>query len=100
MLKVKMLILFNHSSSKPCIKLPRANRSRNHYDAHRKDPNDESPLVFGFDCQDDEGNQRDAGYAIGFKSVRCWSNAISRVVARAVGDHAGIARIVFLDAEN
>ena len=51
-------------------------------------------------AQQNEGDQRDAGDAVGLESVRAGTHRIARVVARAVGDHAGIARVVFLDFEN
>ncbi len=50
--------------------------------------------------QQNEGNERDAGHAIGFKSVRGRAHGIAGVVAGAVRNHAGVARIVFLDLEN
>jgi hypothetical protein len=51
-------------------------------------------------AQQDEGDQRDAGDAVGLEAVRARAHGVSSVVARAVGDHAGIARVVFLDLED
>ena len=50
--------------------------------------------------EQDEGDERDAGDAIGLEPVGRGSDGIARVVARAVGDDAGIARVVFLDFED
>ena len=52
------------------------------------------------DGQQDEGDERDAGDAVGFETVGRGAHRIARVVARAIGDHAGIARVVFLDLED
>ena len=57
--------------------------------------------VVGFlDRQQNEGDQRHAGDAIGFEAVGAGANRVARVVARAVRDHARVARIVFLDLED
>ena len=50
--------------------------------------------------QQDERDQRHAGHAVGLKTVGARPHRIARVVARAVGDHAGVARVVFLDLED
>ena len=50
--------------------------------------------------QQDEGDQGHAGDAVGFEAVGAGSNRVARVVARAVGDDAGVAGIVFLDLED
>ena len=50
--------------------------------------------------EQNEGDQRDAGDAVGFKAVRAGADRVARVVAGAVGDHAGIARVVFLNLED
>ena len=50
--------------------------------------------------QQDEGDERDAGDAVGFETVGRGSDRIARVVAGAIGDHAGVARVVFLDLEH
>ncbi len=53
-----------------------------------------------FYAQQDEGNQGYAGDAVGFKSVGGRSDRITSVVARAVGNHAGVTSVVFLDLED
>ena len=50
--------------------------------------------------QQDERDQRDAGDAVGFEAVGGRADRVAGVVARAVGDHARVARIVFLDVEH
>ena len=52
------------------------------------------------DGQQDEGDQRDAGDAVGFETVGRGSDGIAGVVARAIGDDAGVAGVVFLDLED
>ena len=51
------------------------------------------------DRQHDEADQRHAGHAVGLEAVGRRADRVARVVAGAVGDHAGVARVVFLDAE-
>ena len=50
--------------------------------------------------EQDEGDQRDAGDAVGLEPVRARPDRVARVVADAVGDHAGVPRVVFLDVED
>ena len=50
--------------------------------------------------QQDEGDQRHAGDAVGFEAVGAGADRIARVVAGTVGDDARVARIVFLDLED
>ena len=51
-------------------------------------------------CQQDEGNQRDARHPVGLESIGAGSDRVAGVVAGAIGDYAGIARIIFLDLED
>ena len=50
--------------------------------------------------QQDEGDEGHAGDAVGFETVGRGSDRIARVVARAIGDDAGVAGVVFLDLED
>ncbi len=50
--------------------------------------------------QQDKGDQGDAGDAVGFEAIGGGSDRIARVIARAIGDDAGVACIVFLDLED
>ena len=50
--------------------------------------------------QQDERDQRDAGHAVGLEAVGARADRVAGVVAGAVGDHARVARIVFLDVED
>ncbi len=45
-------------------------------------------------------DQRDARDAVGFETVSRRANRVARVVAGAIRDHAGVARVVFLDLED
>src|ERR1035437_4207296 len=72
-----------------------------HHDAHGEDPNQQLHLHDGvMHGQQDEGDQCRAGDAVGFKAVGGRSDGIARVIAGAIGDDAGIARVVFLDLED
>ena len=72
-----------------------------HDDAHHKDPHQELHLHRGaLHAQQDEGDQGHAGDAVGLEAVGAGTHRIARVVARAVGDYAGVARVVFLDLED
>ena len=53
-----------------------------------------------WDGQGDEGDQGDAGDAVGLEAVGGGADRVAGVVAGAVGDDAGVARIVFLDVED
>ena len=50
--------------------------------------------------EQDEGDQRDAGDAVGLEAVGGRADRVAGVVAGAVGDDAGVARVVFLDVED
>ena len=56
--------------------------------------------VGSFDREQDEGDERDAGDAVGLEAVGRGADRVARVVAGAVGDDAGVARVVFLDVED
>ena len=72
-----------------------------HHDAHHENPHQQLHLNPGIrDGQQDKGNQSDAGDAVGLKAVGAGSDRVARVVAGTVGNHAGIARVVFLDLED
>jgi len=68
-----------------------------HEGAHHEEPDNErgANLLSVRQREGQESNERDAGDAVGFKSVRGWAHGIARVVARAIRDHAGVLRVVF-----
>ena len=72
-----------------------------HHDAHHEDPDQQLHLdrLVGH-RQQDERDQRDAGDAVGLEAVGAGADRVARVVARAIRDHAGVARVVFLDVED
>src|SRR5689334_11056831 len=51
-------------------------------------------------AQQNESNQRNTGYAVGFKTVSTRANGVAGVVTGAVCDHARVAGVIFLDLEN
>ena len=72
-----------------------------HHDAHREDPDQQLDLNLGVgDRQQDEGDERDAGDAVGLEAVGGGADRVARVVAGAVGDDARVARVVLLDVED
>ena len=74
---------------------------QDHRGAHREDPHQQHRLEPGIrDCQQYEGDQGDAGDAIGLEAVGAGAHRVARVVAGAVRDDAGIARVVLVDLED
>ncbi len=72
-----------------------------HHDAHGEDPYQKLDLHHRvLNGQEDEGDERDAGDAVGFETVGRRSNRIAGVVTGAIGNDARVAGIVFLDLEN
>ena len=50
--------------------------------------------------EQDERDERDAGDAVGLEAVGGRADRVAGVVAGAVGDDAGVTRVVFLDLED
>ena len=74
---------------------------QDHDDAHHEDPDEELDLDLRvLDREEDEGDQRDARHAVGLEPVGAGSDRVSRVVARAIGDDAGVPGVVLLDVED
>ncbi len=72
-----------------------------HGDAHDENPYQQLHLHGGvFYAQQDKGDQRDAGDSISFEAVGAGADRIAGIVAGAIGNDAGIARVVFLDLED
>jgi len=73
-----------------------------HHDAHGEDPHQELHLNDGVvDRQQDEGDERHAGDAVGFETVGRGAHGVARVVGRwQSAIDAGIAHVVFLDLED
>jgi uncharacterized membrane protein YtjA (UPF0391 family) len=47
-----------------------------------------------------EGDEGHASNAVGFEAVRGGTNGIASIVAGAIGDDAGIARVIFFNLED
>jgi hypothetical protein len=95
-----------------------ADRGEDHDDAHREDPDQQDGLrplahvadeAVGQDRGDardvwqrdeDEGDERDAGDAVGLEAIGGRADRVAGVVTGAVGDDAGVAGVVFLDVED
>src|SRR5262249_18583498 len=83
-------------------------RSDDHHYAHYEYPDQQLDLyslevwahLLRIDGQQYERDQRHAGHTISLETIRAWPHRIACVVARAIGDDARIARVVFLDLED
>src|SRR5579859_5654273 len=84
------------------VHVKRSQRGQHHQALNCENPDDELAAQRGRGCQrqGQERDQRHAGHAVGFKSVRRRADRVARVVAGAIGDDAGIFRIVFRQVEN
>src|SRR5207249_4200451 len=72
-----------------------------HQHAHHEDPDQQLDLQLGpGDGEHDEDDQGHAGDAVGLEPVGGGADGVAGVVADAVGDHARVARVVFLDLEH
>src|SRR5208283_5264862 len=72
-----------------------------HDHAHHEDPHQQLNLDRGiFHREKDESDQGHARHAIGLEAIGGGANRVARVVAGAIGDDAGVARVVFLDLED
>ena len=79
----------------------RRRRGDDHHDAHGEDPDQQLDLHRRLGHREqDEGDERDAGHAVGLEAVGRGADRVARVVAGAVGDHARVPRVVFLDLED
>ena len=72
-----------------------------HEHAHHEDPHQELDLDGRLPHgEQDEGDERDAGDAVGLEAVGARPDRVAGIVAGAVGDHAGVAGVVLLDVED
>src|SRR5215469_6564122 len=72
-----------------------------HDDAHDEDPDEQLDLNGGrFDREENKGDEGDTGYTVGFETVGGGTYRVAGVVAGAVGNHTGVARVVFLNLED
>ncbi len=72
-----------------------------HHDAHDEDPDEQLDLHRRIVHREhDERDERDTRHAVGLEAVGARTDRVAGVVARAVRDHAGVARVVFLHVED
>ena len=77
-----------------------------HQCAHGEQPNDELHAHRLFirraaaEGVGQEGDQCNAGHAVGFKAVSGWTNGVTSVVAGAVSNNAGVLRIILRKLED
>ncbi len=77
-------------------------RRYDHQRAHREQPDDERGAN-GLIVRQGQGQKRDQGHArhaVSLEAVRRGADAVARVVARAIGNHAGVLRVVFGQLED
>jgi len=97
MLEIEFFLSGKSSGADAVVDKVGNQRRQDHEDSHGENPDDQLAAHFGVagqsQCQ--EGDQRDAGNAVSFKTIRRGADAVTRVVARTVGDDAGVFRVVF-----
>ena len=72
-----------------------------HHDADHENPNQQLHLhQWILHSQQNKGDECDSGDAVGLKPVGRWTDRVAGIVTGAVGNHSGIARVVFLDFED
>ena len=72
-----------------------------HHDAHDEDPHQQLHLHGWIGHgKDDEGDERDTRNTVGLEPVRARTDGVACVVTRAVGNHARVSRVIFLDVEH
>ena len=102
MLEVEFLLAFEQGFADRVVDEVGGERGEDHQDAHGEDPDDQL-AAHGRICgqrQGQKGDQGHAGDAVGLEAVRRGADAVTRIVARAVGDDAGVFRIVFGQMED
>jgi hypothetical protein len=77
-------------------------RGDDHQDAHGEEPDDEGGAERGAggEGEGEEGDERDAGHAVGLEAVGGGSDGVAGVVSGAVGDDAGVAGVVLGELED
>ena len=53
-----------------------------------------------FHSEENKSDQRDASHSVRFKAVGAGTNGITGIIACAIGNDAGIARVVFFNFED
>src|SRR6185436_3703393 len=72
-----------------------------HHDAHHENPHQQLHLYRRLPHREnDERDERNAGDTVSLEAVRAWANRVTGVVTSAIGDHAGVSRIVLFHVEN
>ena len=76
-------------------------RSQNHGDTHGEHPHQQRCLKNGvIDGQDNERHQSHACHTVGFKTISGRSHRVACIIARAVSDNTGVARVVLVNFEH
>jgi len=100
---VEILFALENRVAREFIRVEGGERSKHHHALNRKNPDDELGADNRRNGGQGEADKRDQGHArhaVGFKTVRRRANGIARVVTGAIGDDAGVFRVVFRQVEN
>ena len=101
LLEVHVVGIFIFCTCYGAINIIGKNRSKDAEDTHDEDPDEEFHLHRGVgDSQEDEGDEGHAGDAVGLEAVGGGSDGVAGIVAGAVGNDAGVARVVLADFED
>src|SRR5579884_650023 len=72
-----------------------------HGDANDENPDQQLDLHHGIsDAQKNESDQGHARYPVGLETVGAWPHGIPSIVSGAVGNHARVACVIFLDLKD
>ena len=100
LLEVEVVGFLIFSGSKSIINIVSEDGGHDAEDTHDENPYKHWDLVFGRDSHEDEGDKGHAGDAVGLEAVGGGSNRVAGIVAGAVSDDAGVARIVLANLED
>ena len=100
-LEVHLVSVLESRASDGCVDEVCDRAGDQHGDAHHEDPYEQLYLHDRVGhAEQNERDQRHAGDAVGFETIGAWADRIARVIAGAVRDHAGVARVVLFDLEH
>src|ERR1035437_6455386 len=102
MFKVKILLAGKSYLADTIINEVRNKGSQDHEDSHSENPNNQFAAHCGISHQSksQESDQGDTGNTVCFKTISGRTNAVTRIVARTVGNNTGIFRVIFGKMEN
>src|SRR5664280_1745222 len=102
MFKVKILLARKSCFADTVIDEIRKKSRQDHEDSHGENPDNQLTAHCGISHQSksQESDQGDTGNTVCFKTISGRTNAVTRIVARTVGNNTGIFRVIFGKMEN